>query len=70
MVDRQKRDTPPLAGSSEPTTDFATDGIATRLRDLFSEIENEGIPDKLVHLLDKLDKAEKAQNSNENQRED
>lgn len=70
MVDIQKRDKASLTGSSEPKTDFATDGIATKLRDLFSEIENEGIPDKLVHLLDRLDKAEKAQTANEKQRDD
>ncbi len=41
--------------------DVVQDGIALRLRELYSNIENEGIPDNLLHLLEKLDEAERAQ---------
>ncbi len=42
-------------------SDVVQDGIALRLRELYSNIENEGIPDNLLHLLEKLDEAERAQ---------
>ncbi|MET3614837.1 hypothetical protein ABID16_003180 [Rhizobium aquaticum] len=41
--------------------DVVQDGIALRLRELYSNIENEGIPDNLLLLLEKLDEAERAQ---------
>jgi hypothetical protein len=44
-----------------PPADVVQDGIALRLRELYSNIENEGIPDNLLHLLEKLDEAERAQ---------
>lgn len=36
------------------------DGIACKLRELYCNLENEGIPDNLLQLLDKLDAAERA----------
>ena len=36
------------------------DAVGQRLRDFFSAIENEGIPDRFLDLLDKLDAAESA----------
>jgi hypothetical protein len=44
-----------------PPADVVQDGIALRLRELYSNFENEGIPDNLLHLLEKLDEAERAQ---------
>jgi hypothetical protein len=44
-----------------PPADVVQDGIALRLRQLYSNLENEGIPDNLLHLLEKLDEAERAQ---------
>ncbi|HWU63615.1 MAG TPA: NepR family anti-sigma factor [Ensifer sp.] len=44
-----------------PPADVVQDGIALRLRELYSNIENEGIPDNLLNLLEKLDEAERAQ---------
>lgn len=49
-----------LAGGLPPA-DVVQDGIALRLRELYSNIESEGIPDNLLHLLEKLDEAERAQ---------
>lgn len=46
---------------SQPTmVDAVNDGIALKLRELYSGFENEGIPDNLLMLLDKLDEAERA----------
>lgn len=67
MVDNQKQNNMPIAGKADPASDLPTDGIATKLRELYDEIENQGIPDNLVHLLDKLDQAEKAQSANQQQ---
>lgn len=44
-----------------PPADSVQDGIALRLRELYSNLENEGIPDNLLNLLEKLDEAERAQ---------
>jgi Anti-sigma factor NepR len=51
------------ASSSGGSTDgisSATDPVGQRLRDFFSAIEDEGIPDRFLDLLDKLDAAESA----------
>lgn len=37
------------------------DGIATKLRELYLDLENEGVPDELLNLLERLDEAERAQ---------
>lgn len=36
------------------------DPVGQRLRDFFSALENEGIPDRFLDLLDQLDAAESA----------
>ena len=46
-------------------TDPVSDGIALKLRELYSGFENEGIPDTLLMLLDKLDEAERAYGNRE-----
>lgn len=46
-----------------PTTD-----IGSRLRALYGAVQDEGVPDQLLDLLEKLDSAEKAQgNKSSNQ---
>jgi hypothetical protein len=49
------------SAGSVPPAEAMHDGIALRLRELYSDLENEGIPDNLLHLLEKLDEAERAQ---------
>jgi hypothetical protein len=48
------------AGGADASTDFAHDGIASKLKEFYGVLEDEGIPDNLVQLLEKLDAAEKA----------
>lgn len=44
-----------------PPADAVQDGIAIRLKELYADLENEGIPESLLNLLEKLDEAERAQ---------
>ncbi|WP_425290618.1 NepR family anti-sigma factor [Devosia lucknowensis] len=44
-----------------PTTD-----IGSRLRALYGAVQDEGVPDQLLDLLEKLDNAEQAQGSKQN----
>lgn len=48
------------AGGADASADFAHDGIASKLKEFYGVLEDEGIPDNLVKLLEKLDAAEKA----------
>lgn len=49
------------AGSgSKNSISSENDPVGQRLRDFFSAIEDEGIPDRFLDLLDKLDAAENA----------
>ena len=41
----------------------ASDHISRMLRSMYGAIESEGIPDRFLDLLEKLDAAEKAQTS-------
>jgi hypothetical protein len=58
----RKSDLTPRTGKPlKPSmTDAVNDGIATKLRALYSGFENEGIPENLLVLLDRLDEAERA----------
>lgn len=46
-----------------PPADAVQDGIALRLKELYADLENEGIPESLLNLLEKLDEAERAQSA-------
>lgn len=47
-----------------PTTD-----IGSRLRALYGAVQDEGVPDQLLDLLEKLDSAEKAQAGKSSERD-
>ncbi len=47
-----------------PTTD-----IGSRLRALYGAVQDEGVPDQLLDLLEKLDNAEQAQSGKSPRRE-
>lgn len=55
------------SGTSAPglPAEAVYDGIAFKLRQLYCNLESEGIPDSLLQLLGKLDAAERAQVSDE-----
>ena len=43
--------------------------IGSRLRALYGAVQEEGVPDQLLDLLEKLDNAEKAQDSSATKRD-
>jgi Anti-sigma factor NepR len=45
---------------SQTDINAQNDPVGSRLRDFFSAIEDEGIPDRFLDLLEKLDAAEKS----------
>jgi Anti-sigma factor NepR len=45
----------------EPSNAQPSDHISRMLRSLYGSVESEGIPDRFLDLLEKLDAAEKAQ---------
>jgi Anti-sigma factor NepR len=45
----------------EPSNPQPSDHISRMLRSMYGSIESEGIPDRFLDLLEKLDAAEKAQ---------
>jgi hypothetical protein len=45
----------------EPSNSQPSDHISRMLRSMYGSIESEGIPDRFLDLLEKLDAAEKAQ---------
>jgi hypothetical protein len=47
-------------GGSKNSVSSQSDAVGQRLRDFFSAIEDEGIPERFLDLLDKLDAAENA----------
>lgn len=47
-----------------PTTD-----IGSRLRALYGAVQDEGVPDQLLDLLEKLDSAERAQSAKHGKRD-
>jgi Anti-sigma factor NepR len=47
-------------GSLKISISSQSDAVGQRLRDFFSAIEDEGIPERFLDLLDKLDAAENA----------
>ena len=49
-----------IGSGSKHNISSETDPVGQRLRDFFSAIEDEGIPDRFLDLLDKLDAAESA----------
>ena len=53
------------AGTAEPIMDGESEAaqsqISQQLRQLYQSVQDEGIPDKFLDLLSKLDEAEKAQ---------
>ncbi|MEO5806363.1 NepR family anti-sigma factor [Devosia sp.] len=51
------------AGPSDDGLGPNTD-IGSRLRALYGSVQDEGVPDQLLDLLEKLDSAEAAQKSN------
>ncbi|PLX38705.1 MAG: hypothetical protein C0606_05985 [Hyphomicrobiales bacterium] len=50
----------PAGNSGEAGFDDPNSQISMRLRELYSSVEAEGIPDRFLDLLEKLDEAEKA----------
>jgi Anti-sigma factor NepR len=48
-------------GNNKPTGHQPSDHISRMLRSMYGTIESEGIPDRFLDLLEKLDAAEKAQ---------
>ena len=60
MTDKKKMiDGLPLAGGhSDPAKPTAQ--ISSKLRELYDSIQSEGIPDRFLDLLEKLDQAEKS----------
>ncbi len=46
---------------NKPTGHEPSDHISRMLRSMYGSIESEGIPDRFLDLLEKLDAAEKAQ---------
>jgi hypothetical protein len=53
-LDNGTHGSPPLQASQHG------DGISTKLRQLYRQLEQEAVPDNLLNLLEKLDRAEKA----------
>jgi Anti-sigma factor NepR len=58
-------------GAPEPRSSVSTvsakdDPVGNRLRDLFTAIESQGIPDRFLDLLEKLDAAERVQDPSKN----
>lgn len=51
-------------GKTMPEDPQPSDHISRMLRSMYGSIESEGIPDRFLDLLEKLDAAEKAQVSN------
>lgn len=50
-------------GKTKPADPQPSDHISRMLRSMYGSIESEGIPDRFLDLLEKLDAAEKAQSS-------
>ncbi len=48
-------------GNIKPADTQPSDHISRMLRTMYGSIESEGIPDRFLDLLEKLDAAEKAQ---------
>lgn len=61
MIKSTSDNSPPVRVPNAAPGEALHDGIALRLRELYSDLENEGIPDNLLHLLEKLDEAERSQ---------
>ncbi|WP_290889582.1 NepR family anti-sigma factor [Hoeflea sp.] len=53
----------PVSGKRSSNHD-ASDAIASQLKHYYKSVEQEPIPDQLLDLLEKLDQAERAGNSN------
>ncbi|PTW62936.1 hypothetical protein C8N35_101985 [Breoghania corrubedonensis] len=67
MSGKKKNPLPPeSAAARETTEDGGTQAaqlqISEQLRGLYQSVQDEGIPDRFLDLLNRLDAAEKAQN--------
>ena len=51
----------PQSGTDPISTAIANNEISRRLKLMYREVEEEGIPDRFLTLLEKLDKAEEQQ---------
>ena len=59
--DQQRTDQTTHGAAMSPLEPHAQ--ITQKLRDLYESVEEEGIPDRFLELLEKLDRAEKAAKS-------
>ncbi|SOE18666.1 hypothetical protein SAMN05877838_3602 [Hoeflea halophila] len=62
MIDREEKSETSRGGR---TSDLGpTDAIASQLKQFYTSVEEEPIPDRLLGLLDKLDQAERSGGTN------
>lgn len=62
MIDREDKGVPSRGGRQSDLG--PTDAIASQLKQFFTSVEEEPIPDHLLGLLEKLDQAERSGGSN------
>ncbi|MGF0539485.1 NepR family anti-sigma factor [Agrobacterium sp. ES01] len=60
MQQMDNRSSKGLGSDPGPYSDVIQDGVALKLKELYSSLEGEAVPDQLLQLLDKLEAAEKA----------
>jgi len=62
MIDREDKGVPTRSGRQSDLG--PTDAIASQLKQFFTSVEEEPIPDNLLGLLEKLDQTERSGGSN------
>ena len=62
MIDREEKGA--TSGRGRQSDLGPTDAIASQLKQFFTSVEEEPIPDQLLSLLEKLDQAERSGGSN------
>lgn len=62
MIDREEKSATPMGGRKSDLG--PTDAIASQLKQFYTSVEEEPIPDRLLGLLDKLDQAERSGGTN------
>lgn len=63
MIDREDKGAGPGRGRRSDLG--TTDAIASQLKQYYTSVEQEPIPDNLLNLLEKLDEAERSGGSND-----